>query len=579
MAMIDEILFLPPMAVGRLGGSDVPLDSFNWAEDPTLHGAGLTVIVPAVSLEVLADGALRPFMPSVIRFRDGRLFRPTAPFFELWVRSNTQDQPLTLKWLHDNKVSLSDIQYSVVASNRKAARRSGAPACAFSAEVDVAADDHNPRSLLASSSGDDPLVLPDKPVDLGRFHVLRPTPVTAMGVDLSILRVRFTPARGQVYGPVSATQAIDPDSGRKHEIVPEANRILNQQSSWLQYSSNDRQDSPEPSDTYDGSDDSSRRNRSFGVVDDTCDVVLQASLRIGGRSWRATARVFVAPPDFAPDRRPFCSLAEELADRDPPAIGPKETPQEAMDRLGDLFQRVYETASLANVDMMRNAMMPRDKRGLVSFADLPAVTLGDSMTPKDSPYFDQDQNLNSTPVSHDELPYSSVAAQTHAPLADTEDLALFLRTSAKQVKRIVRPAYPHFKDLQPQVKSSAKPNPKHRDPRVDRDTEHDMRMPPYMRDSDASPLSLNRRQYDFLMQTVDGLQTRTSSKRQMPPSESSRVQDHVSRVVERLSTKTSSPKTSWPNTPSPNTSNKDANKAAKPKGLKSDPAAKGKRVL
>jgi hypothetical protein len=245
-----------------------------------------------------------------------------------------------------------------------------------------------------------------------------------------------------------------------------------------------------------------------------------------------------------------------------------------MDRLGDLFQRVYETASLANVDMMRNAMMPREKRGLVSFADLPAVTLGDSMTPKDSPYFDQDQNLNSTPVSHEELPYSSVAAQTHAPMADTEDLALFLRTSAKQVKRIVRPAYAHFKDLQPKVKSNAKPNPEHRDPRVVRDTEHDMRMPPYMRDSDASPLSLNRRQYDFLMQTVEGLQTPTTSKRQMPPSESSRVQDHVSRVVERLSTKTSSPKTS-----SPNTSNKDANKVAKPKRLKSDSGAKGKRVL
>jgi hypothetical protein len=60
-------------------------------------------------------------------------------------------------------------------------------------------------------------------------------------------------------------------------------------------------------------------------------------------------------------------------------------------------------------------------------------------------------------------------------------------------------------------------------------------MPPYMRDSDASPLSLNRRQYDFLMQTMDRLQTKRDAGTGAPPDGSSRAQDHVSRVVERLS--------------------------------------------
>jgi hypothetical protein len=535
MATIDEVFFRPPMAVARLGGSEIPLASFTWAEDPSLYGAGLTVIVPDISLEVLADGSLRPFLPANIQFRDGRLFRPVAPFFELWVRSGKSEKPLTLKWGQENRVELSDIQYTVAAANRKAARRAGASTCAFSATVIVAGDDHTPHSLLASSSGDDSLVSPDRPVSFGRFQVLRPTPVVAMGVDLSVLRVRFTPARGQVYGPPSTSKASDPDSQRVHEIVPEENRILNQQSSWSQYSSNDRRDSPEPSDTYDGADDSSRRNRSFGVVDDTCDVVLQASVRVGRRTWKATARVFAAPPDFAPDRRPFCSLADELSDRDPPADGPVEDLQEAVERLGDLFQRVYETASLANVDMMRNAMMPRDDRGLVNFRGLPAVTLGESMTPQDTPYFDKDQDLNSPPSSHEELPYSSVAAQAHAPLADTEDLALFLRTSAAQVRRLVRPAYAHFKDLKAEVSSKAKPDSQQRDPRIARDGEHDMRMPPYMRDSDASPLSLNRRQYDFLAQTVNRLQTKHATRTTAPPAGSSRAQDHVSRVVKRRS--------------------------------------------
>jgi hypothetical protein len=537
MALIDEIFFLPPMAVARLGGSDIPLASFTWAEDPSLFGAGLTVIVPAVSLEVLGDGSLRPFVPANIQFRDAGLLRPVAPFFELWIRSGKDEQPLTLKWLRDHKVALSDIQYTVTAANRKAARRTGVAACAFSSTVTVAGDDHAPHSLLASSSGDDSLVSPQKPINLGRFQVLQPTSAVAMGVDLSALRIRFTPARGQVYGPDSATKATDPDSGRKHDIVPEQNRILNSQASWLQYSSNDRRDNPQPSDTYDGADDTGRRNRSFGVVDDTCDVLLRASVRVGRRTWEASARSFTAPPDFAPDRRPFCSLADELIDRDPPTRDPAEPLQGAVERLGDLFQRVYETASLANVDMIRNAMMPRDDRGLVNFSDLPAVTRGDSMTPRDTPYFDKDQDLNGPPTSHEELPYSSVAAQTHAPLADVEDLSLFLRTSAKQVQRLIRPAYAHFKDLREKVSTNAKPDPQQRDPRNARDNEHDMRMPPYMRDSDASPLSLNRRQYNFLMQTLDRLQTKGASKTSVAPAGSSPAQAHVTRVVERLSGK------------------------------------------
>ena len=563
MSPIDEIFLLPPMAVARLGGSGIPLASFTWAEDPSLYGAGLTVIAPAVSLEVLADGSLRPFLPAQIQFRDGGLLRPVAPFFELWVRSDKDEQPLTLKWLRDHKIALPNIQYTVIAANRKAARRTGAAACAFSATVTVAGDDHIPRSLLGSSSGEDALVSEGKPINFGQFQVLRPTPAIAMGVDLSALRVRFTPARGQVYGPSTAGEASDPDSGRKHVIVPKENRILNGQASWLQYSSNDRRDNPQPSDTYDGADDSARRNRSFGVVDDTCDVLLRASIRVGRRTWEATARSFAAPPDFAPDRRPFCALADELTDRDPPSDDPAEPLQDAVERLGDLFQRVFETASLANVDMMRSTMMPRDDRGLVNFPDFPAVTRGDSMTPRDAPYFDKDKDLNSPPTSHEELPYSSVATQTHAPLADAEDLALFLRTSAKQVRRLIRPAYAHFKDLSEKVSSNAKPDPQQRDPRIARDNEHDMRMPPYMRDSDASPLSLNRRQYNFLMQTVDRLQTKGAARTSGAPAGSSPTQTHVSRVVERLSSK--------------GPADSDPNSSGEVRNVKSGPASRRKR--
>jgi hypothetical protein len=542
MLKIEEIFFLPPMAVARLGGSDNPLASFTWVEDPNLHGAGLTVIAPAISLNVLANGSIQPFLPAVLQFRDGSLLRPVAPFFELWVRGDGEEQPLTLKILQENGGSLASVQYTITAANRKAARRTGDPACAFSASLQVLGNDHAKHALLAApatgAATDEPLVLAANPIPLGSFQAILPVSAEAMGVDLGVLRVRFTPARGKVYGPTAADKATDPETGRTHTIVLPPNQVLNPKASWIQYTSNNRLDSPEPSDTYDGADDKGRRNRSFGVVDDTCDVLLQAAVNIKNKTFVATARAFSAPPDFAPDRRPFCSLADELIDRDPPSSDPKEDLEDAIVRLGDLFQRVYETASLANLDMMRAAMMPRSADGLVNFTKMPSVTFSESMTPKD-PLFESNDDLTSPPSSHDEVPYSSVAAQVHGPMADTDDLELFLRTSAERVRQMIRPAYARFKDMQPTAKTDQKPNAAQRDPRIQRDGEHDMRMPPYMRDSDASPLSLNRRQYEFLMRTVERLQPTAKTLKTGPPQNVTPTQSRVSQVVRRLSGKAS----------------------------------------
>ncbi|SRR6266516_820105 len=90
MENIQELFFLPPTAVARLGGSSTPLASFTWVEDPSLHGAGLTAIEPTVSLEIADDGSVRPFRPKVIQFRDFGLYRPD--FFELWLRREDREE-------------------------------------------------------------------------------------------------------------------------------------------------------------------------------------------------------------------------------------------------------------------------------------------------------------------------------------------------------------------------------------------------------------------------------------------------------------------------------------------------------
>jgi hypothetical protein len=122
-----------------------------------------------------------------------------------------------------------------------------------------------------------------------------------------------------VYGPPSAAMGQDDATGRFYEMVPLENRILNPAASWLP----DDGDyttftNPEPSDTHNGADQGA--NVSWGVVDDTCDGVITAELVVAGRRLVASARVSAGPPEDAPDRRPFASLADDLADRDLEAI-------------------------------------------------------------------------------------------------------------------------------------------------------------------------------------------------------------------------------------------------------------------
>lgn len=524
---IESVLFRPPLAVGRLGGAATPMDSYRWQEDPTVHGAARNVIEPALSLEVCEDGSVAPFLPTVLRFRDGGKLRPVAPFFELWATvvygaadppgspapGAVVDVPLTRALLESAGGRLEEVVFSLRVANRKAARRTGDEANAFEASVEVRGDDFTRRPLLASSPpqpGSEPLVLSERPILLGSFQVIRPIPGQAYAADLDVLRARFTPAAGQVYGPPSAVVGEDDSTRRRYEIVPPANRILNPAASWLRYDADYAKFSnPEPSDTYDGADQDA--NQAWGVVDDTCDGVLRAEVVVGGRRHLAVARICVGPPDFAPDRRPFVSLADDLADRDLEPASAEELLGDEADtqhRLADLFQRVWETASLVNLDAIReralgdNSQVPDIDPKL---GDLPR-TDGDSLAwPGDEPYADDKvRAVFSEPHEDpDELTLTTLVNAAHDRLAEQDELVDFFLNQLERLGQLVRPAYGAFDQLSPTVAASQQPNPSFRDPRIIRDQMHDMRMPPYMRDEIASALSLTRRQYAELMAYVE----------------------------------------------------------------------------
>ena len=126
-----------------------------------------------------------------------------------------------------------------------------------------------------------------------------------------------------------------------------------------------------PSDTFDFFEVGATQH-SLGVVDHTCEARIEVELRLAdaaATSLRAHANVLVGSPDFAPDRRPFLTIADEINDRraDAAERNAALTGVELDLWVEDLFTRAYETVSLMNVDFWRRA---RGLRGLTG-AQLP----------------------------------------------------------------------------------------------------------------------------------------------------------------------------------------------------------------
>ncbi len=532
-----ELYFLPPMAMARLGDSDTALEAFAWEEDSRIHSACQTIIRPRTSFRVRSDGSLEPYLPREIRFKDEGKIRPVAPFFELWADVLTDAQgrqqlPVTLDLLERLGVSLEQhLLIRAHAANTKASRRVKDPACSFAARLTIRGNDYSRHNLQASSPHfpeREPLVYHNAPISLGHVQLIHPLPETCMGQDLSIVRVRFTPAKGEVYGPpnaiAGAVSPLEPGrqlpyasiAARMHEIVPERNRILNPNTPWSQYvMDTGKADDPQPSDSYDGA--NVGNSISWGIVDDTCELVLHAELTVQGRRFIASTRAFVAPPDYAPDRRPFFSMADELADRElPPVEINEETAPLTAEEIHDLFKRIFETTNLLNLDASRDYLIRENiKRAPVDHWQTTPHIGREGMTHADRPLAKLSADLlddgltKQCPVPHSHLPYTDLSGHAHGSFTSLDYLILFLKTRGDRLRQMVRPPFGSFDQLP--VEPAAEPHPEFRDPRVFRDTLHDMRMPPYMRDSDREPLSLTRRQYHTLMNYLTFLEQQEPS--------------------------------------------------------------------
>lgn len=554
------IFFDPPMAIARVGGSKDPMPAYRWKLDENPARGVQTMIEPAPSLiETSTKGnghhpfTLRVETPTEIRFKDrhGRI-KPVAPFFELWARVQDLDGavvnvPVTKAFLKARGTTLEHLRFTVVAANRKAEARTKLASCAAIARKVFSADSYKTHHLDAISPHTEdqvPLVREDAPLPLG---TIRTFVENLDGLNcqtrLDQVRIRFTPGKGDAYGPPEAAKApsspLPPGAfapavteyGNIHKITRKQNRILSSDTPWSGY--NFRTDNapkwPTPMDSYDGARVGS--GNSWGVIDDTCDLVLTAELAVDGIAHKAQARSMAGPPDFAPDKRPMYSIKDELDDRDlpPAALDIDGTPVEIL----DLFRRIFETASLVNLDQRRSwaldgnaqmlsepdendpdwdaGMTPRLGPKSMRDADAPYASLTPEYTPG------QGDTIEPRSGANDRLPYTQVVQQVHARMCDSPILRAFLVRDPDRVRRIVRPPFAHVAELPkiPGVQPDAKvdfgdrtglDDITYRDPRAITGQVYDMRMPPYMRHSMGVPLSVTRRQYDLLMAYLEKLE-------------------------------------------------------------------------
>ena len=501
VAQIRDIFIDPPLAVARLGGSTTPVAAYEWAQSDDPHVEGETSVKPAWTLNVLANGRVSPARPARITFRDGDLIRPVAPFLEVWAVTGDDDdvatwkeEPLTPALLASNGLALASLTFTVNARNRKAARRTGDDALAFGTfpPVSVRADQIGVVALEGSSpAGASPPMIPSgQHIPLGSFRVLRSRPqpapdatAWASSVNVEVVRVRFTPAKGFVYGPPQAA-ATRPDGSR---AVDPTRAFLNAAAGWA-----GAEVVPffvTPADTYDGAEAAAAPNRlglSAGIIDDTCEVGIEASLRVDQRSLVARANVFVAPPDYAPDRRPFFSAADDLNDR---SAGQAERSAALDDAqvdawVQDLFERVYETVSLMNVDFWRSL------RGVRPASPLRPTTIAGDAVPDSTRAMGGRDALRSSlftvaapTASNLPLPLAEHARMRHRVLSDLDNLRDLVAQNPGRLRQLVRGVFECEANETGSVTS--------------------MRMPPFMRASNALPLTLGAWQYDLLMRWVD----------------------------------------------------------------------------
>jgi len=447
---IKGLRILPPFAIARLGSADEPMDNYTIEldapanQDRPLGYRALkplpTLIVGERSGEI--EAVRIPTLP--LQFKIGDKIRPVAPFLEVFaiVENDKKEDglvPLTVDLLDHNDFSVKDVSWTITVANRKVVRRTGDKNDVVTTDREVNKKTGQPvdrNDVLAEDKVVQKVVVADHDIKtlhgycnnfesahenfivFGQVRFIKPN------AKHPEIRLRFTPARGLIYGPTSKPGRRPSDSEASNHGPPlyaiPANQDIYDPEKGIWAGYQDVSEHPEPCDKDDAKlkDWKPRRNRiwddnnwsrdfdnetlppglfainppapswlydnvaiSRGYLDDACDGFVEVRIARPGEdpdqnTLRATARICSGPPAMAPDSLFVRSLADDL---DQVLFGPEVRKEESTEeepaeitraRAQDIVRRAFETVRFMNVAVMNgNAFKGRPALSLDSMPE------------------------------------------------------------------------------------------------------------------------------------------------------------------------------------------------------------------
>jgi hypothetical protein len=344
---IRELRILPPLSFARLGSAPDPMDNYTLEDDPE-RPFGFRRIKPAETLIVDAETGeiCESRIPKKITFKQNGCIRPVAPFLEVFALTEKGVlEPLTLDLLGRNKLDVSGLSWSVSVANRKIVRRTNDKYDLVAAEIGWFSN-HAPQQLKGHCKN---FISPESFVDFGHVRFIKPTE------KFPQIRLRFTPARGLIYGPDESVPPVpDPNP------VPEERAIYNHKKAWAGFEVTSKLQNetlppslfaivpPAPSWLNDN------KAVSRGYFDDACDGFVEVRLALRDKSFlTAVARISSGPPAVVPDSYFVRSLADDLEQAiHGPKVRDDEPHEVTRARAEDIIRRAYETVRFMNVAVM-----------------------------------------------------------------------------------------------------------------------------------------------------------------------------------------------------------------------------------
>jgi hypothetical protein len=374
---IYSLRILPPLAIGRLGSAPEPVDNYTIEENPehpldfrAIKGAE-TFIVDEASGEISGSR-----IPESLTFKLDGLIRPVAPFLEVFAQTDADPlkplEPLTLALLAQHRLGEGDVAWQVSVANRKVFRRTShiddlvsAESGWFSSHDSKRLDGHCKNFVVAADF-----------IDFGLVRYIKPNAAFPQ------IRLRFTPAKGLIYGPNigEAEKHADPTLYQ----VPLERQIYDKTKGWYEFNPDDalnptthfyNETMPPslyaiipPAPPWLNNNIAISR----GYLDDACDGFVKVGLTLkDGTRLEASARICSGAPVVVPDSLFVRNLADDIEQIiEGPQVPAEESYEVTRAKAEDIIRRAYETVRYLNVAMM-NGNSPQGRPPL-QFDTMPA---------------------------------------------------------------------------------------------------------------------------------------------------------------------------------------------------------------